>query len=64
MSTAPSQPIDRGAQWARAIQGFRRAAQHLPPPVVQGRLTRVVGLTLEVVGCREHRMLAERVEGA
>jgi flagellum-specific ATP synthase len=67
MSTAQSQPLDRAAQWARSIQGFRRAAQHLPPPVVQGRLTRAVGLTLEVVGCQAAvggRCVIESLDGS
>jgi flagellum-specific ATP synthase len=39
-------------RWAQALQeGGRRVAQ-LPPPAVAGRLTRMVGLTLEASGCQ------------
>ena len=40
-----SQP---GEQLARSIRDIR----NLPPPPVEGQLTRMVGLTLEALGCQ------------
>lgn len=43
----------RRARLAACIQSWQqRAAQPPPPPLVAGRLQRVVGLTLEAVGCQ------------
>jgi len=42
----------RQQRWVQALQrGAARVAQ-LPPPAVAGRLTRMVGLTLEASGCQ------------
>ncbi len=44
----------RAAQTQRWVQSLRRSAQrvaHTPRPAAQGRLTRLIGLTLEAVGC-------------
>ncbi len=44
--------IDRGAIWAGRLAEYRDKVTALPAPVVEGKLTRMVGLTLEAVGCR------------
>ena len=49
-SAPAATPAGRPALLARLRQRRERLAQ-LPPPVVEGRLTRIVGLTLEAVGC-------------
>jgi flagellum-specific ATP synthase len=41
----------RSAIWARRLAGCRERLQP-PPIVVEGRLTRMVGLTLEAAGCQ------------
>ena len=38
--------------WALQLQRSIRAATHLPPPAVEGQLSRMVGLTLEAAGCQ------------
>ena len=39
-------------QWAEHLARCLRNVQDLPPPPVEGRLTRMVGLTLEAQGCQ------------
>ena len=41
----------RSAQWQQRIAGYTRRAAQSVLPSVEGRLTRMVGLTLEAVGC-------------
>jgi len=43
-------PESRNPRWAQMLQQKQRHIQP-PEPVVEGRLTRMVGLTLEAVGC-------------
>jgi len=43
---------NRSARWAGRLASYRRRAEVAPPLVVQGKLTRMVGLTLEAVGCQ------------
>ena len=50
MTTDPE--INRGALWSRKLQRRLRRVEHTPPPAVEGSLTRMVGLTLEAVGCQ------------
>ena len=38
--------------WARSLESSGQRLAHLPPPPVAGRLTRMVGLTLEASGCQ------------
>jgi len=38
--------------WKEFLRQGRRSIQHLPPPIVEGQLTRMVGLTLEAAGCQ------------
>ncbi|MCC7464333.1 MAG: flagellar protein export ATPase FliI [Gammaproteobacteria bacterium] len=39
-------------RWGAALQRAAARLQQVPPPPVAGRLTRMVGLTLEAVGCQ------------
>ncbi len=39
-------------QWSEHLARGQRTVQGLPPPPVEGRLTRMVGLTLEAQGCQ------------
>ena len=41
----------RGATWSERLERRRRRAQLTPQPPVEGSLTRMIGLTLEAVGC-------------
>ena len=40
------------AHWNEQLARCLRSVQELPPPPVEGRLTRMVGLTLEAQGCQ------------
>jgi flagellum-specific ATP synthase len=40
------------ARWTRALAGYEGRLTHVPPLPVAGRLTRMVGLTLEAEGCQ------------
>ena len=42
----------RGQIWVEGLRQGGVRAQNTPPCVVEGRLTRMVGLTLEAVGCQ------------
>ncbi len=42
----------RAAVWARRLAARTERARRPPPLVVEGRLKRMVGLTIEAVGCR------------
>jgi flagellum-specific ATP synthase len=39
-------------RWTRALERYQERLGHVPPPVVAGCLTRMVGLTLEASGCQ------------
>jgi len=43
---------ERRARWQARLQPYLDRAQTSPPLVVEGKLTRMVGLTLEAVGCQ------------
>jgi len=45
-------PAQHAVPWREQLQRSLRVAQALPPPAVEGQLTRMVGLTLEAVGCQ------------
>lgn len=67
MNGLPAPALDRSADWALALRRFRQAAENLPPPIVQGRLTRAVGLALEAVGCQAAvggRCVIESIDGS
>ena len=56
----------RGAIWSRRLTRYRERASEPIPLVVEGRLTRMVGLTIEAVGCQiaiGGRCLIRTVEG-
>ncbi len=42
----------RSRGWAQALAGRVQRAATTPPPPVEGRLTRMIGLTLEAAGCQ------------
>jgi len=42
----------RSANWLKHIERCQARAEHVPPPPVEGVLTRMVGLTLEAAGCQ------------
>jgi len=44
--------LNRSAIWSRKLAQRLRRVQHTPPAAVEGSLTRMVGLTLEAVGCQ------------
>ncbi len=43
---------DRSEAWLKQLQPYQQRLQHTPELIVEGRLSRMVGLTLEAVGCR------------
>ncbi|NNF17588.1 MAG: flagellum-specific ATP synthase FliI, partial [Gammaproteobacteria bacterium] len=45
-------PLNRGPRWAAQIAAYEKKINAAPGLVVEGVLRRVVGLTLEAVGCR------------
>ncbi|MCC6301887.1 MAG: flagellar protein export ATPase FliI [Gammaproteobacteria bacterium] len=44
--------LDRAATWRRRIAERAAGLKSAPPLVVEGKITRMVGLTLEAVGCQ------------
>lgn len=52
MRRTPVPEIPRGAYWRERLAGYQ-ARLRPPPLVVEGKLTRMVGLTLEAAGCQE-----------
>ena len=53
MSTQDEDPtLGRHAVWLQRLAPYHRRAQQRRPLVVEGRLTRMVGLTLEAQGCQ------------
>jgi flagellum-specific ATP synthase len=42
----------RGTIWREHLARHARRIAHIPPPAVEGYLTRMIGLTLEAVGCQ------------
>ncbi|HVO48141.1 MAG TPA: flagellar protein export ATPase FliI [Steroidobacteraceae bacterium] len=44
--------LNRSAIWSRKLAQRLRRVEHTPPAAVEGSLTRMVGLTLEAVGCQ------------
>ena len=50
--TAADLTTARGAAWSERLERRRRRAQLTPQPPVEGSLTRMIGLTLEAVGCQ------------
>ncbi|MGE0386495.1 MAG: flagellar protein export ATPase FliI [Gammaproteobacteria bacterium] len=53
MNAAPTAvEVDRGPIWRRRLEPYFQRLASGPPLVVEGKLTRMVGLTLEAVGCQ------------
>jgi flagellum-specific ATP synthase len=50
--TSPLHDAPSAVRWRRRLQQCQRRAEHPPPLIVEGKLTRMVGLTLEAVGCQ------------
>ena len=48
----PIPEFDRNQIWSERISALSKRIKTPPPLVVQGRLSRMIGLTLEAVGCR------------
>ncbi|RLA18620.1 MAG: flagellum-specific ATP synthase FliI, partial [Gammaproteobacteria bacterium] len=42
----------RSEAWLKRLQPYRKRLKKSPELVVEGKLSRMVGLTLEAVGCR------------
>ncbi len=66
MTVTPLSP-DRSLIWLSALQNRRKRLIDPPRLVVEGKLTRMVGLTLEAVGCRAAvggRCIIETPEGS
>src|SRR3954470_13422857 len=43
---------NRTPHWLKHIEQFQRRVERVPPPPVEGVLTRMIGLTLEASGCQ------------
>ncbi len=43
---------NRTSHWLRHIEQFQKRVERVPPPPVEGVLTRMIGLTLEAAGCQ------------
>ncbi len=53
MTASPPTPeVRRGRLWARGLQTYLPRTERPVPLIVEGRLTRMVGLTIEAVGCQ------------
>src|SRR5262245_23166716 len=44
--------MTRAAGWAKQLELASRRVERMPPPPVEGVLTRMIGLTLEAAGCQ------------
>jgi flagellum-specific ATP synthase len=44
--------VTRAAGWAKQLELASRRVERMPPPPVEGVLTRMIGLTLEAAGCQ------------
>ena len=52
MNTSTEIPsANRGSIWARRLKKYHAQLDHTMPLVVEGKLVRMVGLTLEAIGC-------------
>src|SRR4051812_24636252 len=43
---------NRAPHWLKHIDQFQKRVERVPPPPVEGVLTRMIGLTLEAAGCQ------------
>src|SRR3954468_10234059 len=47
-----STDTNRAANWLKHLDQLQRRVERVPPPPVEGVLTRMIGLTLEASGCQ------------
>ncbi|HEY4213853.1 MAG TPA: flagellar protein export ATPase FliI [Steroidobacteraceae bacterium] len=52
MSVTNNDPLLRNSDWSERLARRRKRAQQTPPPPVEGSLNRMIGLTLEAIGCQ------------
>jgi flagellum-specific ATP synthase len=52
VTAIPGDPENRQSVWGERLARYVRRADKVPPLAVEGHLTRMVGLTLEAVGCQ------------
>ncbi|MEE9354136.1 MAG: flagellar protein export ATPase FliI [Methylococcaceae bacterium] len=50
--SAGSFNAERQSVWLKRIQQYRPKLQEMPGPLLEGKLSRMVGLTLEALGCK------------
>ena len=50
--SSPDISAARAPRWSERLERRKRRVQLTPPPPVEGSLTRMIGLTLEAVGCQ------------
>lgn len=58
--------VQRSSRWLERLQPYRRRLDDAVPLIVEGKLSRMVGLTLEAVGCKSKvggRCLVEASDG-
>ena len=48
----PGTHVNGAPRWLRHIESCQRRVERVPPPPVEGVLTRMIGLTLEAAGCQ------------
>ena len=52
MSVTTDDLLQRSSDWSERLARRRKRAQQTPPPPVEGSLSRMIGLTLEAIGCQ------------
>ena len=52
VQTPPSERPNRGRIWRDRLARNAQRIERIPPPAVEGQLTRMIGQTLEAVGCQ------------
>lgn len=52
MAASPATDINRSTLWRERLARNVQRIERVPPPAVEGYLTRMIGLTLEAVGCQ------------
>ncbi len=66
MTAATEQKYNRSSMWCEQLQSYQARAKQPVPLIVEGKLKRMVGLTLETVGCQAPvgaRCLVSTTEG-
>jgi len=44
--------VDRSAIWLASVKDYRKQLDHAVPLVIEGKLTQMVGMTMEAIGCQ------------